>query len=410
MSDAERLLLGRLTDAESVAEAWNCGVRPEHFEQPLYQAIWNFTTSYWEQSQRASVPTPWVLAEEFSGYVPAQSVAEEIFELASLLRRRYVTNQLQEMMRRAAADSVTDPIRALSQLHVEAYTASEKSSPRLTRINMAETAEQRWESYLQSHENAPQLLGVPYGIDLLDAYTGGIHPGELAVVGAFAKTGKTWFLCNAAVAALRRGLRPVIFTLEVGLEDIQQRIDALHSGVSYNDIVRRRLDPTQKAALRATLDELTQTGLAVERPDPGDRTVPALIARARQLGSDYVIIDQLSRLEAGHKTFSTKELRASVMSQLSIEISRAGSQVPCLMAVQQRRGEEDPSLESFADAAEIEREVDMALGLYRNGELRRNGQMKCEILGSRRSDATAFMLNWELVQHTAITGRAEIVA
>jgi hypothetical protein len=78
------------------------------------------------------------------------------------------------------------------------------------------------------------------------------------------------------------------------------------------------------------------------------------------------------------------------------------------MAGQFRRETEEPSIQSFADAAEVEREVDFALGLHRNMELRRNHQMRCDLMGSRRSDIANFMLNWELTNFTEITGNRQV--
>lgn len=410
MSDMERRLLGRLLSAEAIAEAWECGVRPEQFVEPLYQAVYNFTISYWQASRMNAAPTAWVLGQEFSGYVPAEAIEEEVFELAALLRRRYATNQLQDMMRRATTNSVLDPEGTLKELYAQAFAASEIITPRLTRINMADTVEARRDRYNRNAE-APQGRGVTYGIDLLDAYTGGLRAGELAVVGAYAKTGKTHFLCNAAVAALRAGYRPLIYSLEVSLTDMQERIDAFYSGLSYDRITRCSLSLGDKQRLWDAHDELTaQGGLAIERPDPGDRTVIALVTRAHQLGANYLLIDQLSRLEPGQKTFSTKETRAVVMAQLSTEISRAGTEIPCVLAAQTKRGEGEPNLESFADAAEIEREVDIALVLWRNRDLYNHSQMKVEIVGSRRSGATAFLCDWDLVNRTRIAGREEIRA
>jgi replicative DNA helicase len=408
MSDIERRLLGRLLSAEAIAEAWDWGVRAEQFEEPIYHAIFDWTVDYWQKSRMASAPTPWVLEQEFHGYKPAENVVEEVFELAVLLRRRYLTNQLQTMLRKAAADSVLNPEEALKNLHAEAYAASEVVAPRVTRVNMADNIEER-RSWYGAHENELLAGTAPFGVDLLDDFTGRIRPGELAVVGAFAKTGKTHFLCNAAVAAVKEGMRPVLFTLEVSLKDIQQRLDAFFSEVSYNQLIHDRLPINKIQQLWNAQAELQRLGgVFVERPEPGERTVAHLIARTRQLGGDYLLIDQLSRLEPGRETWGTKETRAVVLDQLHSEISRGGSEVPCFMAVQMRRGDAEPTLESFADAAEVEREVDIAVALWRNMELRRNGQMKCKILGSRRSDITDFLLNWELTTFTAITGHREL--
>ena len=409
MSDVERRLLGKLLSAEAIAEADQMGVRPEWFEEPIYQAVYVFTHGYWDDSRRQAAPTAWVLEQEFGGgYKPAENVEEETFELVALLRRRFITNQLQDMLRKAAGDSHLDPEGALKILYAEAYAASEIITPRLTRVNMADNIEERRGWYGQA-DAGPVAGAAPYGVQMLDEFTGRIRPGELAAVGAVAKTGKTMFLCNAAIAAVREGFRPVIFTLEVSLKDIQQRLDAFFSGVSYDKLLRDELMIHDIQTLWEAQMQLSQLGgVFVERPEPGDRTVPSLIGRTRQLGGDFLLIDQLSRLEPGRDTVSTKQTRAIVLDRLHSEISRAGSEIPCMLACQMRRGDDEPTLESFADAAEVEREVDLALALSRNAEVRRNGQMKATILGSRRSDITTFLLSWELTNYTRIEGFREL--
>jgi replicative DNA helicase len=408
MSDLERKLLSKLTDSISIAEAWEAGVRMQVFEQPLYQAIWNFSIEYWQQSGKQSAPTLYAITEEFAGYVPVEA-AEETTWLADKLRERYLTNQVQEILRTAAKDSVTNPAKALHELYTSAYAACEVVADRRTRVNMADTVEERREAY-KLKAASPQGLGVTYGIDLLDILTGGILPGEMAIVGAVAKTGKTMFLLNAACEAIRRGYTPLIFSLELSLKDTQERLDGIFSEVSYNRLVHGHLSDDELLDLYNKQDELTALGgLPIERPEPGDRTPGMLCARARELGADYLIIDQLSFLEAGHKTFSTKELRASVLRQLRNEIGRPGQELPLLMATQgKREGGEEPTMESFADAAEVERDADICMFLYRNMEERNNHRMLLKLVASRRTDITTFLCEWELSEATRIRAEREI--
>lgn len=410
MSDIERRLLARTINPDAIALAWDEGVRPEWFEEPLYQAVFVFTVDYWRQAQMKAAPTPWALSQEFPGYTVTDDAEETTDYLVSLLQRRFTTNRLQEMVKKAAVDSVKDPVGALKELHGAAYGASETVAPRNLRINMAETITERRERY-GKREECPQGLGVTYGIDLLDLYTGGLLPGELAVLGAFSKTGKTMFLLNAAADAVRKGYRPIVFSLELSLEDTQERLDAMFSGVSYNRLTRGHLSIDEMKKLWEKQEELAALGgLAVERPPLGERTVIALCARARQLGCDYVILDQLSYLEPGQRTQSLKEHHSVIMSQLKNEISRAGVELPCLLAVQANRDSfnEGMTLKSFANATEIEQIVDIALGLWRNQDMRANHCMRMEILGSRRSDITSWLLAWELTESTGIRALEEI--
>lgn len=404
---AERKLLARLTTPETLAEVWDAGVRREWFVESLYGAVFEFTINYWRESQLKAVPTPWALAQEFPGYTVIDDAEETTDYLVVLLQRRYVTNQLQEMLRSAGADQRVDPLGALKTLHAAAYAASETVAPRNLRSDMSNVAVRR-ERYERGPEYS-QGMGATYGIDLLDLHTGGIRFGELAVVGAFSKTGKTMFLLNAAAQAVRRGYRPMIYSLELSLDETETRMDAMYSGVSYSRLDRKQLTAQEKDVLWTAQDDLAGK-LSIERPEEGDRTVVSLCARARQVGADYLIIDQLPYLEPGQRVSSLKEHHAVIMRQLKNEISRAGRELPCLMAVQANRDSvtEGMSLKSFANATEVEQTVDMALGLWRNQDMRNNHAMRCDILGSRRTDIASWLLQWELANRTEIRAVEEI--
>lgn len=407
MSEVERKLLTHLTEAKSIAEVWDMGLRPEAFEEPLCRAVYDFTVQYWVTNQMDKAPTQYVITEEFPGFRFEQDSDESLTWLAERLQRRYVTNQLQDMLRDAAGTSVADPVGTLKKLHTVAYAASEAVAPRQNRSNMADNVDARRRRYGQ-REARPQGIGLPLGIAELDEHTGGLMPGELAAVGAYAKTGKTFYLANTAVGLRKAGFLPIIFTLEMNIAEIEDRVDALYSGVSYNRLVHSRLSMEESNALRDGQDQIAEAGgILVESSEIGDRTVSAIVNRARYAGADFILIDQLSHMEASKQTRDLKEHHGDVMKGLSTEISRPGKEIPCLIAVQLRRPErnDDPNnigMHHFANASEIEREVDLALGLTRSAEERRNNVMRLQILGARRSDTKSWLLEWSLTEASRI--------
>lgn len=408
MSDLERKLLARLDNPEALTEVWELGIRGELFEEPLYQAVFNFTVEYWQKSQMKAAPTPWALQQEYPGYAVTDDASEETAYLAELLKRRYTTNQLQQMLREATDTMHTDPVGTLKQLHAVAFAASESVTPRITRENMADTIEARRQEYGEL-EQYPQGVGVPYGLDLLDLHTGGLIAGELAVVCARAKVGKTMFGLQAAAKMVRQGYKPIIFTLEMSLKEIRKRLDAMFAGVSYNRLLHGQLSIPELKKLYEAQEELASLGgIQIEKPDLGDRTVAALCARTRQYGANWVFIDQLSHMEAGVKTQTLKEHHGTIVKQLKNEIGRAGQELPCLLAAQARRGDDELTLESLSNATEIEAEADIIFGLSRNKDLRANRMMMMEILGTRRGELAQYLLNWDLTEGATIAIHEEI--
>jgi len=413
LSELERKLLGCLSTPEQIAAVWEAGLRPEAFEDPVCRRVYAFVIDYWVANQAA--PTDYVLAQEVPGFSRPAEVEEATAWLAERLQRRYVINQLQEMLRQAATTAMDDPVGTLRTLYQRSYDAAEAVAPRLGRSDMRDP-EGRRRRYFERQQR-PGGIGLPLGIEELDAHTGGVMPGELVALGGFAKTGKTFFLVNAAVNLRKAGYLPILFTLEMSVAEVEDRIDAMYSGVSYARLVHGQLTLDEAKALRAAQDDLAERGgILVESPDTGDRTVASMINRARRAGADFVLIDQLSHMEAGYRTRDLKEHHGAVMKQLSTEISRPGKELPCMIAVQLRRPESGASttaaqtieLHHFANAAEIEREVDLALGLTRTAEERRNNMMQLHILGARRSDTRRWALEWQLSECSRIRALQEM--
>lgn len=406
MSDFERKLLSCLNTSEQMTRVWELGLRSEVFEEPINEAIFAFILDYWYTEQMQKVPTREILEYEFPGVTLHSTVEESPNYLVETLQKRYATNKLQEMIRTAASTSEEDPKTTLKSLFGNAYAAAENIVPRFARSNMATSVEQRRLRYLNRQEN--QGSGVTLGFPVLDSHTNGLRPGELCAVGAFSKVGKTMFLANAAIQARKQGATPLFITLEMSKEEIEDRLDAIFSEVSYNRLTHGELTPQESMHLRTAQEELAQLGdLYIERPMEGERTVPHIVSRARQLGADYLIIDQLSFMEpvGQHRELTSKH--AEIVAGLKKEIARdSAGQIPCLLAVQLNRASlsqpEGVGLQNFANTSVIEQTVDLALGLSRSRDERANRLMRLDILGARRSEIVAWILRWELINETKL--------
>ena len=406
-----------MTTQEGISRVWEMGLRGEVFEDPVHRFVFQFMLDYWLGTQMRQPPT-WVVMEAEYPQVPLEVEVEESTEwLVGWLQKRYAGAEVQELLRAAARTSRDDPRGTLDRMWHEAYDAVQATAPRYSRVDVTETAASRRERYARDLENQARA-GAPVGLTELDDHTRGVLPGELCAVAAYTKTGKSWLLAHAFTTALRAGLRPIFFTLEMGIPEIEDRIDALWSGVSYQRLSQRELTFEESARLRAAQDEMGELdGGHIERPQRGERTVKHMVSRARQVDAGLLVIDQLSFIDADRQYTGDSALRmkhGDLVFDLKDEIGReSAGKVPCLLAVQLNRqaaaggnggrGE----LYNFANSSMVEQTVDIALGLWRNQEMRANNAMGLDIMGSRRCDTRSWTLAWHLTDRTEINVREE---
>jgi replicative DNA helicase len=401
----ESKLLAKLGDPAEMASVWDRGLRADVFEEPMMRLAYEFIVDYWQTSQMKAVPTPYVIETEIPGLRLEDDPEVESWWLADKLRERYAKNAGQELLIAGSAAIAEDPEKGLKQLLAAVYDATETISPRYARSDMSDFEARRLR-YQMREENGE--AGIGFGIPEIDEITGGVRPGEIAAVGAYSKVGKTMLLLFAAAEARKAGYKPVVFSLEMAIAEIEERLDALLSGVSYSRLSRHKLTPHEIDRLHITQQQVADMGpLCIESPDEGDRTVAHLCARTRHLGADVMLIDQLSFMEETVKCVSEKQRLASILKQLKTEVSReARGKIPCFLACQFTRESLDhddgPVMKDFADAAEVERTCDLLIGLSRNQQQRANRTMRFDIMGGRRCDTAKFLLHWDLIDRSYI--------
>lgn len=230
-------------------------------------------------------------------------------------------------------------------------------------------------------------------------------------------THNSWTLCHTAIQAHLAGFKPVLFTLEMTTKEMAHRIDAFASGVGYDMISDGNVFGDDLRRLHESQEALRDRGsLHVERPERGERTVKYMVNRARQLGADIMMIDQLSFMDSELDYKGDQALRhkhGEIMFDLKDEISRdSAGAIPCMLAVQLNRDSQRGDggrgqMHQFANSSFIEQTVDIAFGLWRNENMRQNNAMGFDIMGSRRGDKRSWLLEWRLSGRTAISVRGE---
>ena len=414
MNRPELVIYSSLIDVERLEYLAREGIDSEIIPTAPMRPVVEWAIAYFFESGCKQAPSLEALMLEWDSVMESEEVVLDDLEdetetvewALGWLRSQHVHLQWQEWSKKAAgqmAQAYTDDrIDLLAQ-----HTAELSVLLGQVRSQASEAkGSSAIEDALRRYQERVALDGAPHGLmlglELADLHTHGIHPGELAVMAAGPKTGKSWLLAKAVLTEWTRGRRGMLFTLENSVEMTVDRIVCLHALVDYRDWQRGQCSVSQVERVetsRRFLAELTGD-MVVTMPAKGHRTADAMVREARMRGADSISIDQLTFIEAVEtKNKARHEVVRDIMHDLKTGISTGRDKLPCLLAHQINRegikaAEKTGHLEMYmlAESSEVERTADWVFGLYRNSEDRIGEIAKLQVLASRREDTNAWLL------------------
>lgn len=283
-------------------------------------------------------------------------------------RRRLIqigaTLQLQAQdPERSVADVVETAEREL--LAVQQGTRTGNDTP------IGEIVIERLARLQEIQRNPAMITGVPTGFPELDTLLGGLHAGNLVIIGARPSMGKTSLALNiAAHLAFEQGLPVLIFSLEMSKEELADRLLSATASVSLHDLRTARVKQDGWWRLTEAGQRLHDAPLTID--DTGSVTVAQIRSRARRQkakhGLALVIVDYLQLL-----TGQRAESRQQEVSDLSRSLKQLAKEleVPILVLSQlnrelERRENKKPILADLRESGAIEQDADVVMFLYRD--------------------------------------------
>ena len=92
-------------------------------------------------------------------------------------------------------------------------------------------------------EKGDGSAGVPTGFNDLDVLLGGFQKSDLIVFAGRPGMGKTSWMLSVALNVARRHRRVAIFTMEMGVEQMVQRLISMETGISIQDLRKAAITP-----------------------------------------------------------------------------------------------------------------------------------------------------------------------
>lgn len=370
--DFERSLLATLMLRPG--DCYRVQIDAEHFSSEQHADIYRMIR---EQAGASQAVDPVTICDQFeqagrkalgdlamdignSGMVTAvpESFAHRITSAWRQRQAKQIGMQLIEAVDDGAPDRA---ITALMALHATEQN-HEWDAKQATRMAFHELSE--------IHKAGGRLPGVTTGLIDLDEKLGGLHKGDMIVVGGRAAMGKTAFLLGLATAAARSGAPVGVISGEQPVEQMTMRMLSASARIDARKFRTANF-------LEEDWPKITNAvAIASEMPIWFlDRSAPTMAEVARvarrwkhKHGIKALYIDYLQRIKGeGQRKFEQVGFVAQGLKNLARDLD-----IPVVVLAQvsravETRASQVPKMADLSDSSEIEKEADQVLMLFRPG-------------------------------------------
>ncbi|MBU3683059.1 MAG: replicative DNA helicase [Phycisphaerales bacterium] len=254
------------------------------------------------------------------------------------------------------------------------------------------------------------VTGVPTGFDQLDEMLSGLQKGEMVILAARPSMGKTAFALNITENMASSGSPVAFFSLEMGKQQLVQRILCAKSGVDGQKLRKGMVGKEEWRRLLGACDALQGTQIYID--DTPGLTLLQMRSKARRMrekfGIQAIVIDYLQLMSAGTRVES-RQVEVSDISR-GVKAMARELEVPVVCLSQLNRQSEDrqghrPRMSDLRESGSIEQDADVVMMLHREEYYHQNDENWVEANPQKRNVAEVLVLK----QRNGPTGTVELV-
>lgn len=275
---------------------------------------------------------------------------------------------------KGAYEDTTDIFELLDkndQSYMELNMSITKSGGKSGSVGSAVMDELKLLDGRMGHEDG--LIGIDTGLHELNETTGGWQNPDLIILAARPSMGKTALALSLARAAAEANSPVAIFSLEMSVAQLTQRMMAAEAQIELEKIRKGRMNQDDYMRLTRNLDRLKDAPIHID--DTPAISAIELKRKARLLKKQQnikmIIVDYLQLMSgAGDGTEGNRENVISGISRALKSIAKE-LQIPVIAlsqlsrAVETRGGDKKPILSDLRESGAIEQDADIVMFLYR---------------------------------------------
>lgn len=415
--EAEQTVLGALLLDPSVLSVVLDSLKPESFYREQHREIFTIIIRMFGNGQNADIITIMneaVAMGVFETTAMAKTYLKGIMEsvpsianigsYCKIVEEKYYTRALINASKEIiemASDGATDAKTLLDSAEQKIYDIRQgKETNGLARID--EVVIEVYDRLQKiTGPDKDKYLGMKSGFTELDAVTSGLNNSDLLIIAARPGMGKTSFALNIATNIAKKSTKQVVvFSLEMGKEQLVSRMLSSEALVNSNSLRTGRLSPDDWAKLASGAEALSKMQIFMD--DSGGINVPQMKAKLRRMKNlGLVVIDYLQLMEGAKKNSNRVNEISEITRQLKLMAKEL--KVPVITLSQLNRGAEGrqdhrPLLSDLRESGSIEQDADVILFLYREGyydkESADQSISECIISKNRHGETGTVKLVW----------------
>ena len=335
-ADAEKAFLSCILQRSSILNEAADSASPKLFFHPAHKKIFEAALDLWKEGKECDLVTLTDHMDtngtlELSGGAPfvtecfmAPATPSNWQEYLKILKEKHTARLTisiaEKMIASAQNPSEAGDLSEIVQKSLVAIAADAESSSRIESVK--EIVNDRLHEYENMRKNRGKLLGITSGFNKLDRLTGGFRDGQLIVIGAPTKGGKTTIALNMAMRTAGIANNAVgIISLEMSKPEL---IDRLVSSVSAVDLsLLSKEEPIPNDFMKKISDGVAKlSGIPMWIRDESSINCLQLRAAVRRMVAAHqvkmIVVDYIQLLEPTNKTDSRERQVAEASRTLKM--------------------------------------------------------------------------------------------
>ena len=286
----ESKLLSKVIEDRSIGFILERGVTEAWFADATDKKIFIFLREHYAKYQEC--PSLDIITENFPAYqlLPATDPLDYFVDkLIESRRRASIIQTIGEAL--TAVEKEQDHESALLAMERGIVALDEAGLTTATDLEITKAAQIAKDEY-EHRKNNPGLLGLPTGFPTMDASTSGLQPGQLIVIVAPPKTGKSTLALQIAINAHLANKVPMFISFEMSNAEQKSRYYAMRARISHQRLMTGSLTDEEEQRYYRIVNSIQDMRDKFWFVDSsGGLTVSAVASKIQSKNPDIVFID-----------------------------------------------------------------------------------------------------------------------